>query len=71
VRAPHTQQDVVSSEWNRPYTREQAVFPLPWVKSHKFWPTVNRLDNVFGDRNLFCDCSGFDSVAAKTAAKKA
>ncbi|MGL1832895.1 aminomethyl-transferring glycine dehydrogenase [Rhodocyclaceae bacterium SMB388] len=55
VHAPHTQSDLVG-EWTRPYSREQAVFPLPWVAHNKFWPTVNRIDDVYGDRNLFCAC---------------
>ncbi len=53
--APHTLADIVG-EWQRPYSRETAVFPLPWVAAHKFWPTVNRIDDVWGDRNLFCAC---------------
>ncbi len=57
-RAPHTQADAVCSdaEWNRPYSRQQAVYPLPWVAENKFWPSVNRIDDVYGDRNLFCSC---------------
>ena len=54
--APHTQADIVAADWDRPYTREQAVFPLPAVAANKFWPSVNRLDDVYGDRNLFCAC---------------
>ncbi len=54
--APHTQADVVDAGWNRPYTREEAVFPLNWVAANKFWPSVNRIDDVYGDRNLFCAC---------------
>lgn len=54
--APHTQADIVDAAWDRPYTRHEAVFPLPWVAAHKFWPTVNRIDDVYGDRNLFCAC---------------
>jgi glycine dehydrogenase len=53
-RAPHTQADVVDAEWNRPYRREEAVFPLPWVRENKFWPSVNRIDDVYGDRNPCC-----------------
>ena len=53
--APHTQSDFLG-DWNRPYSREQAVFPLPWVAENKFWPSVNRIDDVYGDRNLFCAC---------------
>ncbi len=55
VNAPHTQSDVVG-DWDRPYSREQAVFPLPWVAENKFWPSVNRIDDVYGDRNLHCSC---------------
>ncbi len=55
-RAPHTAQAVTASEWNRPYTREQAAFPLPWVRERKFWPSVARIDEAFGDRNLVCTC---------------
>ena len=54
--APHTQADVIGSEWTRPYARKTAVFPLPWVAANKFWPSVNRIDDVYGDRNLFCAC---------------
>jgi glycine dehydrogenase len=53
--APHTQADFLG-DWNRPYSREQAVFPLSWVAGNKFWPSVNRIDDVYGDRNLFCAC---------------
>jgi glycine dehydrogenase len=53
--APHTEADLLA-DWTRPYSREQAAFPLPWVKENKFWPYVNRIDDVYGDRNLFCAC---------------
>ena len=53
--APHTSADLVA-EWTRPYTRETAVFPLSWVATNKFWPSVNRIDDVYGDRALFCAC---------------
>ncbi len=56
VNAPHTLADITEGEWDRPYSREQAVFPLPSIKANKFWPAVNRIDNVYGDRNLFCVC---------------
>lgn len=55
VQAPHTQSDLLD-DWQRPYTREQAAFPLPWVADNKLWPAVNRIDDVYGDRNLFCSC---------------
>ncbi len=54
--APHSQSDVIGSDWTRPYSQQQAVFPLEWVKDNKFWPSVNRIDDVYGDRNLFCAC---------------
>ena len=55
-RAPHTALTATSDDWNRPYSRQQAVFPAPWLKNHKFWPSVSRVDNVYGDRNIFCSC---------------
>ena len=55
--APHTQADIIDADWHRPYSREEAVFPLPWVAANKFWPSVNRIDDVYGDRNLFCSCA--------------
>jgi glycine dehydrogenase len=54
--APHTARVLTAPEWNRPYSREQAVFPAPWVRDHKFWPSVGRLNNVLGDRKLVCSC---------------
>ena len=65
-RAPHSQADIVCSdaEWGRPYTRQQAAFPLPWVAENKFWPTVNRIDDVYGDRNLFCACVPIEEYSA-------
>ena len=55
-RAPHTALTVTSDEWFRPYSRSQAAWPAPWLKNHKFWPSVSRVDNVYGDRNIFCSC---------------
>lgn len=54
--APHTAQLVLSEQWNMPYSREKAVYPLEWIKASKFWPSVRRIDNAYGDRNLFCSC---------------
>ncbi|EEP77675.1 glycine dehydrogenase [Uncinocarpus reesii 1704] len=54
--APHTQRDLLATEWDRPYTREKAAYPLPWLLEKKFWPTVTRVDDAFGDQNLFCTC---------------
>jgi glycine dehydrogenase len=54
--APHTAADLLREEWARPYSREQAAFPLPWVRARKYWPPVRRIDNVYGDRNVACAC---------------
>ncbi len=59
--APHTAEAVSATEWRHPYTREQAAFPLPFVRAHKFWPPVGRIDNAYGDRNLFCSCPPVES----------
>lgn len=53
--APHTAVDLIS-DWDRPYSREAAFFPRPWVKDHKFWVSVNRVDNAYGDKNIVCSC---------------
>ncbi|KAK1911663.1 glycine decarboxylase subunit P [Pyrenophora teres f. teres] len=55
--SPHTQQDLITGEWNRSYTREKAAYPLSYLKAKKFWPTVARLDDAYGDTNLFCTCA--------------
>ena len=60
VNAPHTASDV-TGEWAHPYSREEAVFPLPFVREHKFWPSVKRVDEVYGDRNLVCSCLPIDA----------
>jgi len=57
--APHTVKDI-AGEWTRPYSREQAAFPVPAVYANKFWPTVNRIDDVYGDRNLICSCPAIE-----------
>ncbi|MBV9128849.1 MAG: glycine dehydrogenase (aminomethyl-transferring), partial [Verrucomicrobia bacterium] len=54
--APHTAQDLLADNWDRSYSRESAAYPAPWTREHKFWPVVGRIDNVYGDRNLFCSC---------------
>jgi glycine dehydrogenase len=55
-QAPHTLADLVDAHWDRPYSREQAVFPTPGLKNSKFWPTVGRIDQAYGDRHLVCSC---------------
>jgi glycine dehydrogenase len=56
VNAPHTAEVALSSDWNKPYSREDAVYPLSWVRERKFWPSVSRVDDTYGDRNLVCAC---------------
>ena len=62
--APHTAECVMADEWPHPYSREVAAFPLAWLRANKFWPSVRRVDNVYGDRNLFCTCGPVEEVAA-------
>jgi glycine dehydrogenase len=62
--APHTAAAVAATDWPHPYTREQAAFPLPWVRGRKFWPSVGRIDNPYGDRNLFCSCPPVEAVSS-------
>ena len=69
--APHTWTRVVSSEWSRPYTREQAAFPAPWTRTHKFWPSVARIESAYGDRNLVCSCLPADAYAEVVAGRAA
>ena len=61
--APHTAKAVVTSDWKHSYSREKAAFPLPWVRDNKFWPSVARVDNVYGDKNLVCACPPVESYA--------
>jgi glycine dehydrogenase len=61
--APHTAQVVSANEWDRPYNREQAAFPARWVRDHKFWPSVSRIDEAYGDRHLVCTCPPTDSYS--------
>lgn len=56
INAPHTAEDVMAEEWTHPYTRTRAAFPLDWVKANKFWPSVSRVNDAYGDRNLVCSC---------------
>ena len=61
--APHTSLRIVSENWNHPYGREIAAFPAPWVRESKYWPSVSRVDNVYGDRNLVCSCPPMSDFA--------
>jgi glycine dehydrogenase len=61
--APHTADTICADEWTHSYGREQAAFPLPYLRQHKFWPSVGRIDNVHGDRNLVCTCDSVEAYA--------
>jgi glycine dehydrogenase len=61
--APHTAATVCGTEWDRPYSREQAAFPAPWLRVHKYWPPVARVDNAYGDRNLVCTCPPIEAFS--------
>ena len=63
--APHPAGEVTADEWNHAYSREVAAFPAPWVKEHKFWPPVARVDNGFGDRNLICSCPPMEAFGGQ------
>ena len=65
--APHTADEVTSDDWTHPYTRQQAAFPLPYVRDSKFWPAVARIDNPYGDRNLICSCPPIEAYEEVTA----
>jgi len=60
--APHTAGAVSATAWTHPYSREEAAYPLPFVRARKFWPSVGRIDNPYGDRNLFCTCPPMDTL---------
>ncbi|MBL9019232.1 MAG: aminomethyl-transferring glycine dehydrogenase [Myxococcales bacterium] len=61
--APHTAAEVTGTEWNHPYPREQAAYPAPWLRVHKYWPPVSRVDNAYGDRNLVCACPPIEAYS--------
>ncbi|MGB3693605.1 MAG: aminomethyl-transferring glycine dehydrogenase, partial [Spirulinaceae cyanobacterium] len=62
--APHTAEVLLTGEWQHPYSREEAAYPASWLREHKFWPSVSRIDNAFGDRNLVCSCAGMEAYTA-------
>ncbi|MCA9679779.1 MAG: aminomethyl-transferring glycine dehydrogenase [Myxococcales bacterium] len=64
-RAPHTAAAVTAAAWDRPYSRDEAAFPAPWCKEHKFWPAVARIDNAYGDRHLVCTCPPMEAYASE------
>jgi glycine dehydrogenase len=61
--APHTARAASADDWPHPYTRRQAVYPAPWVREHKYWPPVGRIDNAYGDRHLVCTCPPLEELA--------
>ena len=60
--APHPA-ELLLGDWTRPYSREAAFFPLPWIRDDKYWPPVGRVDNVYGDRNVVCSCPPVEEYA--------
>ena len=58
--SPHTQELIADDNWDFSYSRKQAVFPIEWVKHNKYWPSVRRIDEVQGDRNLICSCASIE-----------
>jgi glycine dehydrogenase len=65
--APHTAAVITADEWTRPYSRQKAAYPLPFVKEAKFWPSVSRVDNAYGDRNLVCSCLPLEAYETSEA----
>ncbi|MCS6974491.1 MAG: aminomethyl-transferring glycine dehydrogenase [Cyclobacteriaceae bacterium] len=63
--APHTAEVVTADSWNRPYSRQKAAYPLPYLRESKFWPVVSRIDNAYGDRNLVCSCLPVEAYQGK------
>jgi glycine dehydrogenase len=61
--APHTMRVMMQENWDRPYSREKAVFPMDWLRFNKFWPAVSRVDDAYGDRNLMCSCVPVEEYA--------
>ncbi len=61
INSPHTATEVTADEWQHPYSRQQAAYPAPWIAENKFWPSVKRVDNAYGDRNLICTCPDMSS----------
>jgi glycine dehydrogenase len=64
--APHTSKVALSGDWNYPYSREKAVFPLTWLKEAKYWPTVGKIDDAYGDRHLVCSCAPIEEFMEET-----
>ena len=69
--APHTASAIAATDWTHGYSREQAAFPLDWVRDRKFWPSCGRIDNGYGDKNLICTCEDVESYASAEPPKLA
>jgi glycine dehydrogenase len=63
INAPHIMNEVIADKWTHSYSRETAAFPLEYVRNNKFWPTVAKIDNTYGDRNLICTCLPIEAYA--------
>jgi glycine dehydrogenase len=63
-QAPHTAEMLATDDWTHPYSRETAAYPADWVRDDKFWPSVRRVNDAYGDRNLFCACPPTDAYEA-------
>ena len=63
IELSNTAESIASADWSHPYSREEAAFPIPLVRANKFWPSVGRIDNPYGDRNLFCSCPPVEAFA--------
>ncbi|MCZ6508393.1 MAG: glycine dehydrogenase (aminomethyl-transferring), partial [Acidobacteria bacterium] len=66
--SPHTSAEVTSDSWSHPYRRQEACYPLPWLRESKFWPAVARIDNAYGDRNLVCTCEPLEAYVVEPVA---
>jgi glycine dehydrogenase len=66
--APHTSEEIASDNWSHPYSRNKASYPLPWISDNKFWPSVGRIDDAYGDRNLICSCAPIQEYTKKHGA---
>ena len=69
VNAPHTANMVIGNQWEKPYTREKAAYPLPYLITNKYFPTAAKIDNAFGDRNLVCSCIPISEYAEEAEAE--
>ncbi|NJK84258.1 MAG: glycine dehydrogenase (aminomethyl-transferring), partial [Saprospiraceae bacterium] len=68
VNAPHTAAMVMNDQWDKPYSREKAAYPLPYIRANKYWATVAKIDNAYGDRNLVCSCLPIDAYTEEASA---